>query len=64
MPHYRIRHGYSFRENDTTVKSGGQVIELGSDVAAQNAEKVDLMSADELAAHEAEQAEKAQASGE
>lgn len=43
MPLYTIRPGHSFREADGSVKSGGQTIELGEDIAELHADKVDLV---------------------
>lgn len=36
MPRYRINPGRSFRMEDGSIKSAGEVIELGEDVAAAN----------------------------
>jgi hypothetical protein len=40
--HYRIKPGYSFRDSDDSLKTGGELIELSPDVAAQHADKVEL----------------------
>jgi hypothetical protein len=38
---YRIRSGCSFRLDDTTVRTGGETIELEDDVAASHADKIE-----------------------
>jgi hypothetical protein len=38
---YRIRTGCSFRLDDTTVRTGGEIIELEDDVAASHADKIE-----------------------
>lgn len=43
MPHYRIKPGASFRDSDGSVKGGGQLIELGEDIALANADKLDSL---------------------
>lgn len=43
MPRYKIRAPHTFVEPDGTLKSGGQEIELGEDVAKTHADKVDLV---------------------
>ena len=41
MPTYRIRPGHSFRDSDGSTKSGGDLIELGEDIAQLHADKVE-----------------------
>ena len=47
MPYYRIRAGYSFRDSDGSVKSEGEVIELGDDVSETFRPYLDPVDADE-----------------
>ncbi|MEY8688328.1 MAG: hypothetical protein AB9M53_00430 [Leptothrix sp. (in: b-proteobacteria)] len=41
MPHYRILPGASFRDSDGSVKTAGELIDLGDDLAALHADKVE-----------------------
>jgi hypothetical protein len=52
--HYRIKPGYSFRDSDDSIKTGGELIELSPDVAAQHAEKVEVIEAGEQVADKVE----------
>lgn len=40
---YRILPGYSFRDSDDSIKTGGQTIALSPDVAATLAHQVELV---------------------
>jgi hypothetical protein len=43
MPRYRIKPGHSYRLDDGSVATAGEVIELAADVAAQHPASVDLV---------------------
>jgi hypothetical protein len=43
MKQYKIRDGFSFREDNGEVKSGGEVIGLPDDVAANHLHKLELV---------------------
>jgi hypothetical protein len=47
MPTYRIRSGFRFLDSDNSIKTGGDLIELGIDVAAAHPEKLDPVDPDE-----------------
>jgi hypothetical protein len=40
---YRIKTGYSFRDTDNSVKTGGDSIDLDAEAALAHAEKVDAI---------------------
>ena len=42
MSRYRILPGHTFRDADSTVKTGGETIELDADVAAAHPHSVEL----------------------
>ena len=44
MPHYRITAG-SFRDHDDTVKTAGEEIEMGEDIAQQHPGKLQRIDA-------------------
>lgn len=41
MPHYRIIGGHSFIDTDGSLKTGGDLIQLDTDLAALHAGKVE-----------------------
>lgn len=40
---YTIRDGFSFIDDNSEVKAGGEIIELDDDVAAQHLHKLDVV---------------------
>lgn len=42
---YRILPGYSFRDSDETIKTGGDTIELSDDIATKYADRVEALDA-------------------
>ena len=49
---YRIKPGYSFRDSDNSVKTGGDVIELDAESLAIHGDKVDPVDPAPLATQE------------